>query len=60
MAFLLFRRKTVSESATTQTEAEVRSRFEPPTEGADPDGPAERELDADDDTPEEAGYGYGV
>lgn len=50
----------MNESATPQTEAEVRTRFEPPTESADPDDPGARELDADDRTPEEAGYGYGV
>ena len=59
MAFLFFREEAVKESTTPQTDAEVR-RFEPPPEGADPDDPDDRELDADDRTPEEAGYGYGV
>jgi len=60
MAFCFSGRKPVNESATPQTETEVRTRFEPPTESADPDDPDACELDADDRTPEEAGYGYGV
>jgi hypothetical protein len=42
----------------TPTEAETRMPPDPP--GDDPDDPRECELEADERTPEEAGYGYGV
>jgi hypothetical protein len=57
---LLFRRTAVNQSVNVQTEGDARVRHDPPDDPDDPDDRRERELDADDRTPEEAGYGYGV
>jgi hypothetical protein len=61
MALLLFREeREVNESMNTPTESETRMPPEPPGAGNDPGDPRECELEADQRTPEEAGYGYGV
>ena len=49
----------MNESMNSQTEAEARP-HERPGAGDDPDDPRECELEAEERTPEEAGYGYGV
>ena len=50
----------MNESMNTPTESETRMPSGPPGTGDDPDNPRECELEADERTPEEAGYGYGV
>lgn len=44
----------------TDVEGGALHDFPPDANDHDPDAPCERELDADDGTPEEAGYGHGV
>ena len=52
----------MNQTMNSQTDVEVEAHRDFPPDAADhdPDDPRERELEADDGTPEEAGYGYGV
>ena len=50
----------MNQSVNSQTDVDAGARRDCPPEVDDPDSPRECDLDADDRTPEEAGYGYGV